>query len=1007
MDLESHLAQLIAQNKCNKCSTTCEQQVVGPKRRRKRKMKPAQTLDRMRRRAGKGGRSIVNEFPFVNGARASLIGLRWPTRLTIILIGTCLLFSLFFALDFIIAKLASLLAAAQSEPPFAGEGNYSIGYLVAGRNPSFNWSPPPTNETAWNNERSLLEQCHIGDHRDAPIAPPATGSDIEQFSASKLGLNFDLIYENELEVSRDGRHYNVPAGAQQRKHPIQAELKLSRILRAYHLAMPFDPDIWLLSEPEHQMHLFSGNLERCSRELEALQSLVDGLDALAESPLASPGAQNYRLMQLLDAFGRPEAGTLTGHPFWLGSYTECIQVGQAADEGRPLMLSSLGEQRPLETRYCVGKVTLGSWPPEQEVSASIKVGLCLPRSCDSLALFNRRQWLSNDSMRPVDEVREQVRRLMLYNFNQQLYPASRVSLRDIYCLPLDESRQLSVTAFFVLHFLSGWLITCLLCSWLRRAGRHSSLAGLLGARFIETMALDANLERFVRGGSKRVAQEPAVVNLNVLDSVKHLGCIGVIAAHVLLTYLTLGTSYSHVIEHIGKDLRTMLLLSLNNVVDTFFVISGLLVAYLTFKQLDERESRKEKEVAGTRGAPFGWLRAYGRVVLSRYVRMAPLYFLVYGWTKSMASHLNSGPLWDYATNKDSLRGACQRESWLWPLAFLSDLKPLTEHCVPPAWSIAVNLQFFLLMPVFVAVFRCSQRAGYWLLATLVAGSTVYSLIDYRSLLDYVSLEDFAKLRLHVFTVLIRYVAHAYSQPQNRMGPILVGLVGGHMLYRYERRQRLAAAEAAAPGSHPARPVKPAWPRWMRDGWFRASLALSLAFMVAPMLVQVRERARASLLAGAQLCAGRGWFAEAVRCWWRGPLHYLLALGSSTRFDCYLALGGFVLIKPLWSICNCLLFLRLATDLNGTFAGRLMSLGCWRTLAKLNYAILLVHFEFIAFEAMSQLALSPITWTYLASKFAFAYLGSLVLALGLYVLIEQPMQRLTSGWLLHRSGSAAK
>ena len=43
--------------------------------------------------------------PFING---KLIGIGWSTRLTIILIGTCILFSTFFALEFIIAKLSAI-----------------------------------------------------------------------------------------------------------------------------------------------------------------------------------------------------------------------------------------------------------------------------------------------------------------------------------------------------------------------------------------------------------------------------------------------------------------------------------------------------------------------------------------------------------------------------------------------------------------------------------------------------------------------------------------------------------------------------------------------------------------------------------------------------------------------------------------------------------------------------------------------------------------------------------
>jgi len=1000
MNLKSHLAQLAASNKRRQLDGTR----MGAKSGAKLDGSQAEGIfaaSGSRRRSSGAGCARRAK---ASGPLGSIAGLNWQARLTVILIGTCILFSLFFALEFFIAKLSSSLAQelGSAQPKLACLANNRVAWtrLWAAGNSTRQLEAKESAEASSMQTRSQKKTTTTTTTRSEPD---------EGRRRSKLGVDFDLVYESELLISEDEQHFALG----QRRYPIQAALKLSRLLEAYHSAMPFNPDIWLLSEPEKQMNLLWGNLDLCLRDLESILGKARQLFG-TKNGFTQMGAQNYKLLQLLDSFGRPESGTLSGHPFWLGSYLQCQQVGSG---GQLAALRLERPERKLETRYCVGKLSLNSWPAEVKLKreVSIKVGLCLPKWCDSLALFKQQLSSSNRSLEFANSMLAQVQSLMLLNFNQTLLgPSDHFSLVDIYCLPLEETRKLSFGAKLLICSILSWLTLCSLCTWLRRKRANSSARSeaLISDWVLDSLAVDVNLERFVfargeqefgGGGGGR-----EVVNLDVFNSVKHVGCVCVIGAHVFLTYLTLGTSYGHTIERLGKDMRTMLLLSLNNIVDTFFVISGILVAYLVFKRSANgpaKEERRAPRPAGVR-EQLAW---YWRLVAARYFRMAPLYFLVYATSKCLATHLGSGPLWDYATSEHSLRGLCKRESWLWPIGFASNFKPLTHHCVPPAWSMAVDLQLFLLLPLLVGLLRRSKRLAYLLMWALIVSSSLLSFANYKSLLDYVSQADVARLRLHVFTVLIRHAAHAYSQPQNRMGPMLIGLMGGHMLHEHEERARRAAPVSVSVSAAKDR-LKPVgagaggeagrveWPSWMRGARLRWTLLLSLLLMLAPTLVQLRQRARQLLLEQRPAAAGGHW---------RRPLTLLLALASSTHFDCKLALAGLVLIKPLWSICNCLLLVRLASDLSGSLAARLMSLGCWRTLSKLNYAILLLHFEFIAYEAMSRLALVPTTWTYLLSKFAFAYLGSLLAALPLYVLFELPARRLTSGLLSGCGGGGAR
>lgn len=974
---------------------------------------------------------------------ADLIGLTWPTRLTIILVGTSILFSVFFGLEFLITKLVSnYLASARNhraaslvepvtQPSATTNHNTLFVYPPQKAAPRSGFCGSAMNCPIW------LHLAQLGGDNRTSQGSTKTSSDGDELGSShlrqrkrnifgqptsKLGVDFDLIYERCLAYTRGGRYARKslrlgrqyeygeefePGEAKSKHMLIQPELKLNQLLSAYHAAMPFDPDIWRHSEPVEQLHLLSGNLFECREQLSRLVDeigLAIGSDACNHNstraqarppPLQHVGSEHYKLMKLLDSFGRPEAGSLMGHPFWLGSYLECLKHSERwAEPGQSVPGA---HQDEMATRYCVGKLAFKTWSRAAEGEAderlpksSLKVGLCLPKQCDSLALFQARErgQFANET---IEQIKQLALQLIKFNLNEQIYPSNQFGIDDIYCLPPDERRHLSLAAYLLLVVTFSWLLLMLICTYLRHHNnRTRNVIGpiRIDERLVEIMAIDVNLALFLRPNAGKSTREAAAVNLNVLDSVKHLGCVGVIMAHVFLAYLTLGTSYSHTIETLGRDMRTMLLLSLNNIVDTFFVISGLLVAYLSLKKLHGAklkkidEKRPHHEQSGKLFNKPTSLKRYTEIVAKRYLRMAPLYFLVYCFAKTMSVHLGEGPLWDYATNRESLRGLCRRESWWWPLMFASDFKPIAQHCVPPAWSIAVDMQFFLVLPLFVFGLASSRlfvrRVTSAIIAGLVILSTALTLHEYLSILDYVSLQDFAKLRLHVFTVLIKHADNAYSQPQNRMGPILVGLLGGHLLFQYEQNKTGRWRNG-----------------WLRGIWLKLALVCCILSTLAPCYVQLRERARCSMRTDNQTIVSR--LMQLV----------LVPFDTSARFDCYLALGGFVLIKPLWSLCNCLVFMRLMSDLNHTFWARLMSLNFWQILSKLNYALLLIHFELIAYESMSRLSHhQPITWAYLLSKFAFAYLFSLLIAMPLYVLFEQPVHGLIS-WLVWREPLAKR
>ncbi|GIX95609.1 nose resistant to fluoxetine protein 6 [Caerostris extrusa] len=88
-------------------------------------------------------------------------------------------------------------------------------------------------------------------------------------------------------------------------------------------------------------------------------------------------------------------------------------------------------------------------------------------------------------------------------------------------------------------------------------------------------------------------------------------------------------------------------------VDSFFVLSGFLVAYLYFKQCSKN------------GGKIPWLYFY----IHRYIRLTPVYMIVLAYFTALYTYSNSGPQWpDYDVDANCKAG------WWWNLLYISNFQ---------------------------------------------------------------------------------------------------------------------------------------------------------------------------------------------------------------------------------------------------------------------------------------------------------------------------------------------
>eukprot|EP00795_Rhopilema_esculentum_P001737 gene1737-16222_t len=244
---------------------------------------------------------------------------------------------------------------------------------------------------------------------------------------------------------------------------------------------------------------------------------------------------------------------------------------------------------------------------------------------------------------------------------------------------------------------------------------------------------------------------------------------------ISMTWVILGHIYSVGVMAGGlvnftelvKVLNRFSFLSIANAffsVDSFFLLSGLLVSYLGMRRLDAK----------------GKLPIW-KFYLHRYIRLTPTYgfvilifVFVYPW-------MGKGPLWSTVSAKH-IADPC-KDKWWTNLLYINNFYPnkLGEECLGWGWYLANDMQFFLISPFILYM-------SYWFkwIGSLASNGALIliSIIVTGALIGHYKLQS-----LQVVANLARPQPAAsfedlvYIKPYCRIIPYLAGMLLGYLLFR--------------------------------------------------------------------------------------------------------------------------------------------------------------------------------------------------------------------------------
>ena len=461
------------------------------------------------------------------------------------------------------------------------------------------------------------------------------------------------------------------------------------------------------------------------------------------STLLLPNITIPDIVPLLDATGKQGAGLLDGNLILDAAFDECFEYNY--------------------TGYCMGQVNLSFIPPS--IPFSWNAGLCVPKHCSSsdvAAVMNLTGVFEVDenAMKCTDTKTPAyspgaIAMVVVCVIFGVLVVAGTILDRVLECMtyPPGETPYVAINSGSAAVSVSDEKIPLLTQA---KAARRLPICKVKWHEFITAFSLYKTVPTVLA-----TKQAPSVITS--LNGLRVISMFWVILGH---TFIWLQPFADNILR-MKTLIQRFSFQPVENAffaVDSFFFLSGVLVAYLSLRQMKKRKGR------------FPILHYY----IHRYLRLTPTYAFVLFFAWFLTKHIAVAPS---ITLVDAISPACAKYWWT-NLLYINNLYPwkMMDQCIGWSWYLANDMQFFVITPLILI-------PAYFLLPVGLVISSALLLCSFIVTATLVGVFDF---QASVFAN-IAYSYHSnatvstidliYEKPWARIQPYIVGLALGYVLYR--------------------------------------------------------------------------------------------------------------------------------------------------------------------------------------------------------------------------------
>ena len=474
-----------------------------------------------------------------------------------------------------------------------------------------------------------------------------------------------------------------------------------------------------------------------------------------------------------DAFGKPQAGILRGNTQFFGSFDECFSINV-----------------DIEMQYCLmGMLILNtSYVP---ILPPFTEAICLPSNCTF-----------EDVKSTVNKINELLAIMKLQILVNETLLNGTVPF--YYCTPEAKPSysagaimMLLITSIFGALVIVGTLFDLLLYYFnktedenelatinIKKKTEENDIIGgeresLLGRRqkpsriktFLKESLVGFSLYKTVPTIFSTRQPSSAITSIN---GIRVISMFWVILGH---TYSFLFSfqgfkNQSRLITNFVPRFSAQAVLNGFFSVDSFFFLSGVLVSYLTFREMERKKGK------------FPFITYY----LHRILRLTPTYMFVLFCFWFLTVHLGRGPKFPLVAGPDSSFYKNCESYWWTNLLYINNFYPtkFDDQCMGWAWYLANDMQFFVISPLFLILLYTWYPAGLIAIAiTLLSSFGVTGFI--AGYYDYPASQFYdAFVGITPDLNLPDVSTEIYGKPYCRIGPYLIGIVLGFILYNNYR-----------------------------------------------------------------------------------------------------------------------------------------------------------------------------------------------------------------------------
>ena len=516
--------------------------------------------------------------------------------------------------------------------------------------------------------------------------------------------------------------------------------------------------------------------QRCLADLKALVNSQQDVNLIGNRTLRVPA-----IALVLDAAGKPPSGLLQGAYAFRGNLEEC-QIIKA-----DMKYSS-------EMYYGYLSLVLKNKSTGELVFPPLSEELCLPSSCDSFAINSVLSGMNDTALK------------------------MGVSLHSKYSSYSMKSNPLTTEAT-VLSVVCGAILLLVFCgtvmdklwplvsAWREMRKKEKLIDDRLSKDFsisdsetLSSTEIDPLLGDIHRPGFGErlrtffyevitafslyknvptiLATHQSAAAITSLNGLRVISMFWVIFCHTyLFFFFTFGstevTNNARNIVYLGYEVlpRYISQVIINGFlsVDSFFFLSGVLVSYLTLREMKRRKGK------------FPIVPYY----LHRIIRLTPTYMFVLFFYWFFTMYLAQGtPSYQVNHGPNSTEWINCRKYWWTNLLYINNFYPqeFLSQCMGWSWYLANDLQFFVISPLIIYPLYVWFTGGVMASAALILVS--FAVTGFIAGFYHLPASQFFPLA-HGFPVLPDfpdYSTQVYIKPYCRIGPYIVGLVLGAIFF---------------------------------------------------------------------------------------------------------------------------------------------------------------------------------------------------------------------------------